>query len=121
MLTTWSSITAVIAGFFTMTYGHRVGYGGLTSLPKMSSEPIEVAPVDEWGRRPFFQAKVGTMGSALVLVKGARRIGPTFSVGERIEFCEWGDLQGCSLSMAPRWHTGIVWKIEDNRLFIERH
>lgn len=80
---------------------------------------VWVIPVDSWGRRPLFQSKVGTLSGTLVLIKGARRSGQGFEVDERVEFVEWGNLRGMSKSMSPHnWQRGIIWKIEDNRLFI---
>lgn len=73
-----------------------------------------VTPIGRRGRQPTYQAKVGTMGSSVVVIKRARK----FKVGQRIEFAETHDLNGCSVSMAPKWRTGTIWLIEDDRLFI---
>lgn len=82
---------------------------------------IVVTPVDTWGRRPLFQAKVGTLSGSLVLVKRARRRGQPFEEHERIEFIELNELQGTSKSMlCVPWHAGYIWKVEDNRIFINR-
>jgi hypothetical protein len=75
---------------------------------------MKLNPVDRWGRKPLYQAKVGTMSGSLIMVKRAR----DFEVDQRIEFAELQDVRGMSVSMAPRWRTGIIWKIEDDRLFI---
>lgn len=66
------------------------------------------------GRMPTFYAKVGTMSGSVVVVKRVR----DFAVGQKIQFAETRDLEGCSVGMAPRWRGGEIWKIEDNRLFI---
>jgi hypothetical protein len=88
---------------------------------QQSCKAVWVTPVDSWGRRPLFQAKVGTLSGSLVLIKRARRAGQGFEVDERVEYVEWGALQGMSKSMSPHnWHPGCIWKIEDNRLFINR-
>jgi hypothetical protein len=80
-----------------------------------------VMPVDKWGRRPLFQAKVGTMSATLVLIKGARRAGQDFFMDERIAYFEWSELQGRAVGFGPHdWHNGVIWKIEDNRLFINK-
>jgi len=101
--------------------GHRFG----TPIDKDQHErlckAVRVTPVDKWGTRPLFQAKVGTMSSSLVLVRGAHRIGQPFEEGEYIYFVEHNELEGRSTSMGPQtWHNGHVWKIEDNRLYINR-
>lgn len=63
---------------------------------------------------PTFYAKIGTHSSTVILVKRVR----DFEVNQWIEFAEIRDLEGCSVNMAPRWRRGIIWKIEDNRLFV---
>lgn len=81
---------------------------------------IDVTAVQRWGRRPLFQAKIGTHPSTLVVVRGAPLSGATaFEVGRRIEFADHSDLRGCSKVLSPRWSWGIIWKIEDNRLYID--
>lgn len=87
---------------------------------KQTCRAVVVTPVDHWGRRPYFQAKVGTQSSTLVLVKGARRSGQVFEPNERIDFAEWSSLQGMATCCTPQWQMGYIWKIEDNRLFINR-
>jgi hypothetical protein len=68
------------------------------------------------GRQPTFQAKIGTMPSAIIIVKRVR----DFEVGQRIEYADTYELRGMSVGMAPRWHRGTVWKIECDRLYIDR-
>jgi len=75
---------------------------------------VKVTPVGRRGRQPTYQAKIGTMGSTTIIVKRARE----FEVGQRLEFAEVMDLRGCSVGVTPRWRSGIVWLIEDDRLFI---
>ncbi len=77
--------------------------------------PIKLTPIGRRGRQPTYQAKVGTHSSTVVIVKRARE----FVVGQRIEFAETHLLRGCSVGVAPRWIKGRVWRIEDNRLFID--
>ncbi len=54
------------------------------------------------------------MSGSLIVLKGKSRIGE----GARVEFAEWGDLRGTSKNMTPKWRTGIIWKVEGNRIFI---
>lgn len=76
---------------------------------------IAVSPVGRWGRFPTFQAKVGTGSSSCILVRRTRR----FSVGQFIAFAEEHHLAGMATGCTPKWRRGRVWKIEDDRLFIE--
>lgn len=89
--------------------------------PHAEQGEVEVEAIGSWGRRPTFQAKVGTLGSSCVLVKGARRQGAKFHVQQRLEFCEEHRLNGMTKGCTPIWRTGIIWKIEGNRLFINLH
>lgn len=73
-----------------------------------------VTPVGRRGQQPTYQAKIGTMSGSIIIVKRARK----FKVGQRIEFADTLDLRGCSVSVAPKWRTGTIWLIEDDRLFI---
>lgn len=73
-----------------------------------------VLPAGTWGRYQTYYAKVGTMPGSIILIKRVR----TFSVDQRIEFCEAMDLRGMSTGCTPTWRSGIVWKIEDNRIFV---
>lgn len=75
---------------------------------------IVVSPIGRWGRFPTFAGKVGTGSSCCLLIKRARR----FYVEQRIEFAMEHELRGCSTGMSFRWHVGIIWKIEDERLFV---
>ena len=69
------------------------------------------------GKRPLYAAKIGTHGSTLILVKRARR----FQIGQRIQFAELSDVSGMAVGMAPRWRHGIIWKIEQEWLFVNLH
>ena len=71
-------------------------------------------PVGRWGRFPTYQAKVGTMPGTTIVVKRARK----FHVDQWINFADVCDLRGMSTGMTPRWRGGIIWKIEDNRIFV---
>ena len=82
---------------------------------KNTCETIPVTPVGHHGRMPTFQAKIGTLSSTCIVVKRTRK----FYVGQAIEFAELSDLSGMCVGVAPRWRHGIVWKIEDDRLFID--
>jgi len=75
---------------------------------------MKLVPTGRRGRQPTFLAKVGTMSGSVIVVKRVR----DFEVNQWIEFAEIRDLEGCSVSMAPHWRRGIIWKIEDNRLFV---
>ena len=78
-------------------------------------ETIAVQPcLARWGRFPTYLAKVGTMGSTCIVVKRTRR----FHVGQSIQFAETSDLTGMCKGMPPRWRYGDIWKIEDDRLFV---
>ena len=75
---------------------------------------IVVSPIGRWGRFPTYAGKVGTGSSCCLLIKRTR----TFYVEQRIEFAIEHELRGMSTSIAPRWNEGIIWKIEDERLFV---
>lgn len=75
---------------------------------------MKLVPAGRRGRMPTFYAKVGTMSGSVIVVKRTR----DFEVGQKIQFAEIRDLEGCSVGMAPRWRGGEIWKIDDNRLFI---
>jgi len=75
---------------------------------------MKIQSMGQRGRQPTFQAKIGTMSGSIIIVKRVR----DFEVGQKIQFAELRDLEGCSVGMAPRWRGGEIWKIEDNRLFV---
>lgn len=91
-------------------------------MPKEKTTPttkvncVVIHPASEkWGRFPMFFAKVGTGPSDLVIVRKVRK----FFVGQRINFVRSDDVKGMKKGSSPDWwRVGIVWKIEDNRLFI---
>jgi hypothetical protein len=83
---------------------------------KKKPESVCVSPVDRWGRRLVYAAKVGTMSGTLVLIKRARR----FYEGQFIYYVETKELEGMSTGCTPRWHYGTIWKIEGGRIFINR-
>jgi len=69
------------------------------------------------GRHPTFQAKIGTMPGTIIIIKRVRN----FEVGQHIEFADICDLLGMSVGMAPRWQRGVIWLIEGNRLYVNKH
>lgn len=77
---------------------------------------MKLCAIGRWGRFPTFQAKVGTGSSTVIIIKRAR----DFTIGQQIEFAETRDLQGMCKCCTPKWHGGLIWKIEDNRLFLDR-
>lgn len=83
----------------------------------MKAKAIEIKPVSKWGKRPLYAAKIGTYGSALVLVKRVRK----FYVGQQIKYADSNSLRGMSVGCMPNWQNGRIWLIEDNRLFITRN
>ncbi len=88
---------------------------------QQSCRAVMVTPVDKWGKRPLFQAKIGTHSGTLILVKRARRSGQPFEEHERVEYVDYSEVKDRSVGMAPQtWHDGVVWKVEDNRIFISR-
>lgn len=84
----------------------------------MSGFPVmyEVCPVSYWGKRPLYQAKVGTGPSDLIMVKRVRN----FYVGQCIKFARLADVRGMCVGCPPQWVGGYIWKIESERLFVER-
>ena len=78
--------------------------------------PQAVSAVSNWGRRLLWQGKIGTGPSALVIVKQHKQ----FYVGKHIYYCDINDVQGMCVGCTPPWRTGVIWKIEAERLFIER-
>jgi len=79
-------------------------------------ERIDVQPISRWGKQPLYSAKIGTTASNLIMVRRARR----FFVNQHIYFAALSEVEGMSVGCTPRWRTGYIWKIESNRLFIER-
>lgn len=79
-----------------------------------AAAPKAIPSVGSWGRLPTYQAKVGTGSSCCVVIKRARK----FHVEQRVEFADIEDLRGMCVGMAPKWRPGLIWKIEDDRLFI---
>lgn len=76
----------------------------------------KVVATGQWGRFPTYCAKIGTLGSSCVLIKRVRQ----FHEGQHIYYCDEPDLHGMSTGCTPTWHRGCIWKIEDNRLFINK-
>lgn len=83
------------------------------------SEEFTVTALDRWGRRPLFLVKIGTFSGTLALIRGAATQ-DTFSIDQRVQYAEWSELQGMSKGMTPKWQHGYIWKVEDNRVFINR-
>ncbi len=77
---------------------------------------MKIIATGRHGRQPTFQAKIGTMPGSIIIVKRVR----DFEVGQRIQYADTYELRGMSVGMAPRWSGGIIWKIEDNRLYVDR-
>lgn len=76
--------------------------------------PVSIVAVDARGRLPVYKAKVGTMPGSLIVVRRDR----TFWVGQCIKFAETHALRGQSIGVTPAWRNGSVWKIEDDRLYL---
>lgn len=76
----------------------------------------DVQPISWWGRKPLYSAKIGTTSSNLIMVRRVRR----FRVGQSIMFAAIADVEGMSVGCTPPWRSGNIWKIENNRLFVER-
>lgn len=74
-----------------------------------------ITSIGRWGRQPTFQAKIGTGPSAVVIVRRTRR----FKVGQHIQFADIHDLSGMCVGCTPKWRGGHIYKIENDRLFIE--
>lgn len=79
------------------------------------SDKEAIQPVGSWGRKQLYQAKVGTGPSTLVMVKGCK----VFSVGQHIQYCQLQNVQGMCTGCTPPWSGGLIYKIENDRLFIE--
>jgi hypothetical protein len=86
------------------------------SAPRYQTYDIAVEPTGKWGKYNEYLAKVGTFSGCLVLIKSKRK----FAVGMRIQFCDTKDLEGMSTGCTPKWRYGMIWKIEDGRLFISK-
>lgn len=76
----------------------------------------KVRPISRWGRQPLYSAKIGTTASNLIMVYRVRK----FRVNQQIKFATISDVEGMSKGCTPRWSSGRIWKIESNRLFVER-
>jgi hypothetical protein len=89
-----------------------------------------VLPVQTLKRLFFYQAKVGTMPGSIVAVKHFPKIvtsqtpdnptlafGNFFAVNQRLEIADLEHVKQVPRNCI-RWQTGIIWKIEDDRLFI---
>lgn len=85
-------------------------------MAEPDTQGLTVAPISHWGRQPLYSAKVGTTASNLVMIRRVRR----FSVGQQIFFATLSEVEGMSVGCTPHWRSGHIWKIESNRLFIER-
>lgn len=84
-------------------------------MPAANDNQIKVKTMCEsWGRFPLYSAKIGTGPSNCIIVKRARR----FFVGQRIEYSTLNDLQGRSTGCTPTWTSGVIWKIEGDRLYV---
>ena len=77
---------------------------------------MKVEPIDNWGNKPLYLAKVGSGPSDLIMVKRVR----DFFVGQHILFARIDDVRGMCIGCTPNWSHGLIWKIEDDRLFVER-
>jgi len=77
---------------------------------------MTINSIGRWGRFPTFQAKIGTGPSAVIIVKRVR----DFHVDQWIQFAERSDLAGMCVGCTPTWHGGIITKIENDRLFVDR-
>lgn len=73
-------------------------------------------PAGRRGKAPTFYAKIGTMPGTTIVTNGVRK----FEVGQRLEYADTANLQGMHHSVEPRWETGKVWQIADNRVFLNR-
>ena len=85
------------------------------NLKERIREP-EVEPISRWGRQPLYSAKIGTTASNLIMIRRVRR----FHVNQQIYFATLSEVEGMSVGCTPQWRSGIIWKIEDNRLFVNR-
>jgi hypothetical protein len=77
---------------------------------------MKIKAIGRHGKRPTYQAKIGTMPSSVIVVRRLR----DFSVGQRIEFAELDDMRGMSVGCTPVWKHGVIWKIEFDRLYVNR-
>lgn len=77
---------------------------------------VAIRPVSFWGRKPLYAAKVGTTASNLIMVRRVRN----FHVGQQIMFATLSEVEGMSVGCTPAWRSGNIWKIEANRLFVDR-
>ncbi len=77
---------------------------------------MKLEAIGHWGSKLGFSAKIGTMPGTIALVNRTR----DFEVGKLIKYCDIDDVKGMSTSCAPRWSVGKIWKIENNRLYLER-
>ncbi len=69
-----------------------------------------------WGKKLAFFAKIGSMPGTIILVNRTR----DFRVGQHIKYCDTSAIEGMSIGTTPRWEVGKIWKIENNRLYLER-
>lgn len=76
---------------------------------------MTVIPCGHWGRKPLYSAKVGTGPSNLVMIKRIRDFDP----GMAIQFAAMEDVRGMCVGVTPNWRRGTIWKIENDRIFIE--
>lgn len=76
----------------------------------------DVQPISRWGRKPLYSAKVGTTSSNLIMVYRVRK----FHINQMIQFATLSEVEGMSIGCTPKWRSGRIWKIEANRLFVER-
>jgi hypothetical protein len=68
-----------------------------------------------WNRKPFYQVKIGTMPGTHAVIKRHRKFYP----GMHIEFAEIEQLNGMRKSCSPKWRTGVINKVEFDRIYID--
>lgn len=77
---------------------------------------IAIAHCGFRGKRPIYAAKLGTGASTSIVVKRARK----FFAGQTIEYAETWDLRSQSIGVTPKWKTGLISSIQNDRLFISK-
>lgn len=73
--------------------------------------------VNRWGRFPLFQAKIGTMPGCLVMIRRQR----LFTAGEIVKYATLDSVKGMCVGCTPRWESGMISKVGEDRLFIDRY
>ena len=82
---------------------------------KNTNPIIEIQSIGWWGRFPLYQAKVGTGSSDCIIVRRVRK----FRVGMFIKFARRSDVRSMCVGCTPKWHSGLISRLDNDRIFVD--